>query len=221
MLRTKWNLSLSANRLYEIFDEWRLSQQKAHRDYGPVRPAERAASLRELEKKPRPPAPALPSHEARRQKLNGFLAVNLNSGQTTVDFQPQAKTANAVYAIALIVLRYAAMGFHQIVFILDNCSLHNATMKTALTELLAEIALAQGIAVDFLHTPVYSPNFNPAEYLIRLVRKNSLYHLPCTMTIQERAERVQEHLAQAPPQTPEQIKHILRHIERLPTSGWS
>jgi len=166
-------------------------------------------------------APALPSHEAQRQKLNGFLAVDLNSGQTTVDFQPQAKIENAVFVIALIVLRYAAMGFHQIVFVLDNCSIHNATLKAALTELLAEIALAQGIAVDFLHTPVYSPNFNPAEYLIRLVRKNSLYHLPCTMTIQERAERVQAHLAQAPPQTPEQIKHLLRHIERLPTSGWS
>jgi len=57
--------------------------------------------------------------------------------------------------------------------------------------------------------------------LIRLVRKNSLYHLPCTMKIQERAESVQEHLAQTPTQTPEQIKHILRHIERLATSGWS
>ena len=58
LLRTKWNLSLSASRLYEIFDELRLSHQKAHRDYGPFRPAERAAFVRALEKKPRPPAPA-------------------------------------------------------------------------------------------------------------------------------------------------------------------
>jgi hypothetical protein len=166
-------------------------------------------------------APALPSHEKKREKLNGFLALDLKSGKTTVDFQPQAKTGNAVYVIALIVLRYAQLGFRKIVFILDNCSIHNDSMKAALTELLAEIALAQGIAVDFLHTPVYSPNFNPAEYLIRLVRKNSLYHLPCTMTIQERAERVRGHLVQAPPQTPQQIKNILRHIYGLPKNGWS
>lgn len=138
-----------------------------------------------------------------------------------MDFQPQAKTGNAVYVIALIVLRYARLGFRHILFILDNCSIHNDSMKAALADLLAEIALAQGIAVDFLHTPAYSPKFNPAEYLIHLVRKNSLYHLPHAMTVQQRAERVRRHLAQAPPQTPQQIKNILRHIYRLPKSGWS
>jgi hypothetical protein len=166
-------------------------------------------------------APALPSNEKRREKLNGFLALDLGTGKTTVDFQPGAKTGNAVYVIALIVLRYASLGFRQIVFVLDNCSIHNDAMKAALAGLLAEIALGQGIAVDFLHTPVYSPSFNPAEYIIRLVRKNSLYHLPCTMTVQDRAERVRGHLAQAPPQTPQQIKNILRHIYGLPKNGWS
>ncbi|WP_246628648.1 transposase [Methylomagnum ishizawai] len=166
-------------------------------------------------------APGPPSNEKRREKLNGFLALDLNSGKTTVDFQPQAKTRNAVHVIALIVLRYASLGFRQILCILDNCSIHNDSMKAALAELLAEIPLAQGIAVDFLHTPAYSPKFNPAEYLIRLVRKNSLYHLPHAMTVQQRAERVHRHLAQAPPQTPQQVKNILSHIYRLPKSGWS
>jgi transposase len=32
LLRMKWELSLSANRLYAIFAEWRLSHQTAHRD---------------------------------------------------------------------------------------------------------------------------------------------------------------------------------------------
>ena len=34
-LDKKWGLTLSANRLYEIFDELGLSHQCAHRDYGP------------------------------------------------------------------------------------------------------------------------------------------------------------------------------------------
>jgi transposase len=166
-------------------------------------------------------APTLPSNEKNRKRLNGFLAVDLGSGRTTVEFQAEAKTPNVVVVLALIVLRYAQLGFRQVVLILDNCRIHGQAMKAALAELLAEITLAQGIAVTFLHTPVYSPKFNPAEYLIHLVRKNSLYHLPCTMTIQERAERVREHLAQTPPQTPQQIKNILRHIYGLPKSGWS
>ena len=166
-------------------------------------------------------APKVPSKEKNRKKLNGFLAVDLGNGKATADFQPQAKAENAIQVIALIVLRYAQLGFRRIVFILDNCRIHGDAMKAGLAELLAEIALAQGIAVDFLHTPVYSPNFNPAEYIIRLVRKNSLYHLPHTLTVQDRAERIRSHLAQAPPQTPEQMGNILRHIYGLPKSGWS
>jgi transposase len=166
-------------------------------------------------------APKVPSNEKGRQRLNGFLAVDLGSGQATADFQPQAKTENVVLAVALVVLRYAMLGFHRVVLVLDNCRIHGKAMKAGLADLLAEIDLAQGLAVDFLHTPVYSPDFNPAEYLIRLVRKNSLYHLPCVLTVQERAERVRRHLAQKPPQTSEQMGNILRHIYGLPKNGWS
>ena len=147
--------------------------------------------------------------------------MELSSGNTTVDFQTQAKTGNAVFVIALLVLRYAQQGFRQILLILDNARIHGDKMKDALAELLAQIALAQGVTVSFLHTPVYSPQFNPAEYLIRLVRKNSLYHLPTSVSLNDRAERIRQHLAQAPPQTPQQIKNILRHIHGLPKSGWS
>lgn len=166
-------------------------------------------------------APALPSNESRREKVNGFLAVELGSGKTTVDFQAQAKTENAVAVLALVVLRYVQLGFEQITFILDNCRIHGAKMKTALAELLAQIPQAQDVTVAFLHTPAYSPQFNPAEYVIHLVRQQALYHLPAFMTVEARAERVNSHLAQAPPITPQQIKNILRHIYRLPKTGWS
>lgn len=166
-------------------------------------------------------APRLPSNEKGRQKLNGFLAVDLRSGKATADFQPQAKAGNVVLALALIVLRYAALGFHRILLVLDNCRTHGKAMKAGLAELLAEIALAEGIAVDFLHTPVYSPDFNPAEYVIRLVRKDSLYHLPCGLDVLARSERIRGHLAQGPPLTPKQMANILRHIYGLPKNGWS
>lgn len=248
-LKKKWHITLSRTRLYEIFRELGLSHQRAHRDYGPSKPGERAQFVEELQKVVQAPpdtavvavdefalksstdthyawaekntAPALPSDEKHREKLNGFLAVDLESGNTTVHFQKQAKTDNAVFVFALLVLRYARLGFRQIVLILDNCSIHGKAMKAALFALLAEISLAQGIQVTFLHTPVYSPKFNPAEYLIRLVRKNSLYHLPCSLTVQDRAERVRYHLAQAPPLTPRQVQNILRHIYGQPKIGWS
>lgn len=52
LLRSKWDVALRPTRLYEIFDELGLSHQKAHRDYGPARPGQRAEFVRALGKKP-------------------------------------------------------------------------------------------------------------------------------------------------------------------------
>jgi transposase len=49
-LRQKWQVSLGNTRLYEIFDELGLSHQKAHRDYGPGRPGQRADYVAALKK---------------------------------------------------------------------------------------------------------------------------------------------------------------------------
>jgi hypothetical protein len=56
----------------------------------------------------------------------------------------------------------------------------------------------------------------PAEYLIHWVRPDALYHLPCTFTLPQKADRVHHRLAQGPPFTPEPMKKLLRHIYKLP-----
>jgi transposase len=61
LLGAKWGLSLSPNRLYEVFAELGLSHQRAHRDYGPAKAAERVAFVESLKKKPPRPSPAPPS----------------------------------------------------------------------------------------------------------------------------------------------------------------
>jgi hypothetical protein len=241
-LGQKRQASLGNARLHEIFGESGLSRQKARRDYGPGRPGERAdyaAALKNLSEAgpdaaavafdefallsttychcawaEKNAAPKLPSDEKKRRRLDGFLAVDLGSGQTTADFQPQAKAANVAPALAMVVLRHAAPGFRRIVPVLDDCRIRGEAMKAGLAEPLAEIVLARGVALDFLRTPIYSPDFNPAKCLIRLARKNSLCHLPCGLDVRARAERIRGRLAQGPPQTPEQMANILRHIYR-------
>ena len=166
-------------------------------------------------------SPVVPSDERHRQRINGFLSVDLMSGATQADFRPRSKTEDAVFVIASLVLRYARWGYRHLLLVLDNCRIHGEGMKAALAELLAEIADTRGIVVEFLHTPRYSPNFNPAEYLIHWVRQNALYHLPVTFTLQDKAARIQSHLAQGPPFGPEPMRNLLRHIYRLPKNGWS
>ena len=174
---------------------------------------------------PKNTAPTVPSDERNRTKLNGFLDVDLQQGTTHVGFRKEAKTNDAVVMVVLLVLRYVQAGFHWITVILDNATIHRDAMKSAVSELLAEIAgnpawaELKNINLEFLHTPSYSPKFNPAEYLIHLVRQDALYHLPCTFTLQDKAGRVQEHLAQGLPLTPKQMGNLLRHIGNLPRSG--
>jgi transposase len=167
-------------------------------------------------------APKVPSDERQRTRLNGFLTVDLHRGLTGVQFRSQGKTGDVVFAVVLTVLLYVQRGCHWITLILDNARTHRHAMEVAARELLSEIAeLAhwadlKATTVEFLHTPPYSPALNPAEYLIHWVRQETLYHLPCTFTLQEKVDRVRRHLAQGPPFTPEQMQKLLRHIYKLP-----
>ena len=174
---------------------------------------------------PKNTAPTVPSDERRRQRLNGSLTVDLQQGTTHVDFRSQSKTKDVVFVVVMTILRYVQLGFHWITMILDNARTHRPDMETTVRALLLEIVDLCGwedlkrTTLEFLHTPPYSPAFNPAEYLIHWVRQDALYHLPCTFTLQDKANRVQHHLAQGPPLTPEQMGKLLHHIYTLPRSG--
>lgn len=174
---------------------------------------------------PKNTAPVVPSDECHRQRLNGILTVDLEHSTTHVDFRSASKTADVVWVVVLTVLRYARWGFHWITVLLDNARTHRPDMEAAVRVWLAEIADLyhwedlKRTTVEFLHTPPYSPAFNPAEYLIHWVRQDALYHLPWTFTLQEKADRVRYHLAQGPPLTSKQMHNLLRHIYNLPRSG--
>ncbi len=60
-LSQKWQVSLSATRVYEIFDELGLSHQRVHRDYGPGHPGERTAFVEALKKTSARPGRTPPS----------------------------------------------------------------------------------------------------------------------------------------------------------------
>lgn len=174
---------------------------------------------------PKNSAPTVPSDERSRRKLNGFLSVDVQRGTTQVDFRAHSQTHDATVMVVMLVLRYVQQGFHWITVILDNAAIHGPAMKSAVREVLAEIAETLAWAdlkivnLAYLHTPSYSPAFNPAEYLIHHLRQDTLYHLPFTFTLADNAERVKRHLAQGPPLTPKQMQNILRHIGNLPKSG--
>jgi len=161
--------------------------------------------------------PKIPSDECHRQKLNGFLTVDVQRGSTRVDFKKQSTTEIAVGVVVLTVLIYLQKGFNHLTFLLDNAKIHGKKMEANVHKWLAEIAQQVTLpefTLSFWHTPSYSPQLNPAEYLIHEVRRNGLYQVPCTLTVQEKAERIRTQLARGSPMNDQQMHKLLDFIAR-------
>lgn len=50
VIEQKWAIQVSIARLYQLFDQWGVSLQKVHRDYGPPDPQEQAQFIADLKK---------------------------------------------------------------------------------------------------------------------------------------------------------------------------
>ena len=50
VVEQKWHLKVGCSRLYQLFDQWGLSLQKAHRDYGPTNAQEQLQFIADLKK---------------------------------------------------------------------------------------------------------------------------------------------------------------------------
>lgn len=161
--------------------------------------------------------PKIFSDERSRKKLNGFLTVDVQRGNTHVEFKEESKTYDAVMVAVLTVLIYLQKGVKTITFLLDNARIHGKRMEAGVNELLVEISRQIALpeySLNFWHTPSYSPKLNPAEYLIHEVRRNGLYHVPCTMSLYEKAERIRTQLARGSPMTGLQMSRLVDFIVR-------
>ena len=149
--------------------------------------------------------------------MNGFLTVDVQRGTTHVEFKAQSTTEEVIIVIALTVLIYLQKGINQLTFLLDNARIHGKRMETGVKELLDEIAQQITLPVfslSYWHTPSYSPQLNPAEYIIHEVRRNGLYNVPCSLTLQEKTDRIQDQLARGSPMTEQQMKKLISFITR-------
>jgi len=119
--------------------------------------------------------------------------------------------------IVLTTLIYLQKGFKTLTFLLDNARIHGKKMEVGVNQLLAEIARQVNLppySLNFWHTPRYSPKLNPAEYVIHEIRRNSLYHVPSTVSLNEKAERIRTHLTQGSPMTDRQMQNLIDFIVR-------
>ncbi|MCD2453680.1 transposase [Methylicorpusculum oleiharenae] len=125
--------------------------------------------------------PRVQSDERHRQKVNGFLIVDVQRGDTRVEFHEKSHSEQVAGVVVTLLLSYLQQGYHQITVLFDNARTHGKRMQTEVSRLLQELSSPSALKnfmVSYWHTPVYSPQLNPAEYVIHAIRQNALYHVP-------------------------------------------
>jgi DDE superfamily endonuclease len=157
--------------------------------------------------------PEVPSNEKReRKKVNGMLSVDALTGEVYLQLQPKSKTEDVSQYLMNLCEDAYKDNVEKLLIALDNNSTHKEKMKKQLGEYLQSVGIADKIAIEFIHIPAYSPDFNLAEYEIHLLRLEKLHHLPSSVTIAEIEAKLEsvEILM-----NPEQISKTLEHIFAL------
>lgn len=157
--------------------------------------------------------PEIASNEKRkRNKVNGMLSVNAVSGEIYLQLQPNSKTEDVVKYLADLCEDSHKEAVEKLIIVLDSNSTHRVKMKKLLAESLKNSGIGEKMAVEFLHTPKYSPDFNLAEYEIHLLRLEKLHHLPSNITIAEIEKKLEDVKILM---NSEQILNTLNHIFSL------
>jgi hypothetical protein len=157
--------------------------------------------------------PEIPSNEKReRNKVNGMISVDAVTGEIYLQLQPKSKAEDVAQYLADLCKDAHKDNIEKLSIALDNNSTHKKKMKNLLNEYLQNAGIGDKIAIEFIHTPAYSPDFNLAEYEIHLLRLQTLHHLPSNITIAQ-IEKILENVKIL--MTSEQILKTLNHIFAL------
>lgn len=154
--------------------------------------------------------PYINSNEKNRTRTNGFVCLDAFSGEITLWQSSQAKAPQ----VAEFCLRQASLACKQnctkLYIVLDNNKTHLKAMKALFNQMLIDNDLK--IEVIFKHTARYAPKYNPAEYMITIIRKKILHHLPADFTIEQAYQRMIDISNSEKLQTKEQVWNTIDHI---------
>ncbi len=161
--------------------------------------------------------PIVRSNEKNRSRTNGFVCVGAFTGEISVWQSPIAKSGE-VAEFCLAQARAAQQqGYTRLKIVLDNNKTHKKKMKDTLRQSMAENKI--DIEVEFIHTARYAPKYNPAEYIIAVIRKMATHHLPCDFTIEQVFERIKYISQNEIIQTKEQVWNTIDHVLNMAILG--
>ena len=171
--------------------------------------------------------PQVKSTEGDRSRLNRLLTIDVLTGENHIKLIKQAKTEDLVDYFYELMLDLTLHNPHnkykictKISVVLDNNSTHKDKMKKLLKFRLAEFEEENRLQgseiklpkIEFIHTAAYSPDYNLAEYGIRIIRQKYLHHLPHNEGLDEIEARLEYLIQTEGILTKQGVKNVIRHI---------
>ena len=245
LVEKEWQISLSDQTIYNMLERQGFSYQRGHRDYVNADPLQQQAYGLELKNALQTRAEqerlvffdefsvtnrpttfygwarvntrfkVASNEKKKRERLNGLLAVDAQTGQEYIQLTPTAKTEDVVDYFYDLALDTHQDGFNQLTIIMDNNSTHKDKMRYALWLKTKSQPDLQDFRLKFINTPSYSPDFNLAEYLIHQLRLTLLHHLPADVTLTDIQDKIVDFFKDNHLQTPQQIANTINHILEL------
>lgn len=245
VVEKEWQVKLSDQTIYNLLEQHGFSYQRGHRDYDNADPRQQRAYGLELQTalqnqgaderivffdefslSNRPTTFygwarvntkfKVPSDEKKkRERLNGLLAVDAQTGQEYLKLTPQAKSEDLVDYFCDLAMDTRQAGYQQLTIVIDNNSTHKDKMRYHLWLKAKSQPELQEFRFKFINTPSYSPDFNLAEYIIHQLRLALLHHLPVEVTLADIEAKIVNFFKGNQLQTPQQITNTLNHILKL------
>lgn len=245
IVEKKWQIEVTDQTIYNVLHRQGFSYQRGHRDYDNADPLAQAAYVLELKTALENKADdekfvffdefsvtnrpttfygwarvntkfKVPSNEKKkRERLNGLLSVDAQSGQEYIKLTPKAKTEDLVDYFYSLALDTHQEGYHQLTVVLDNNSTHKDKMRYNLWLQVRATPDLQDFRLKFINTPSYSPDFNLAEYIIHQLRLKLLHHLPANITLADIETKIVAFFKGKQLQTSQQITNTINHILKL------
>jgi hypothetical protein len=175
--------------------------------------------------------PQVRSNEAKREKINGLLAIDLINAKEYLKLEQVAKTPEIAQYIVNLTLDQLKDNpqLQTINFCLDNNPTHKTKLRTLMAEITIELykkrkgkkrhkylpKFKDFPTINFFYFAPYSPDDNPVEYDIRLMRQLCLHHLPINTTLDQLASQLQTKIQNQQFMTPQKLQNTIKHILTL------
>ena len=161
----------------------------------------------------------MPSNERIRERLNGLLAIDLLTGKEYLKLEPKAKTIDIAnyFENITIDLMLENPQLEIIHLFLDNNPTHKKKMESLLNQQLQDLYQFKNLTqrpptIELNYFAPYTPNDNPVEYGIRLIRQLALHHLPINTTLEQIKTLLERKIQNLTFMTKDKLDHILSYI---------